>query len=106
MLLSGAESIRDVQVAYPNPEGDRPQTDAPNQVSAAQLAELRVRTVEGSSLPYPLPRSFPRPIDAEQPMLRVQGTRPRRPLARRVFSPNVRGAVYCHAFRSTHYQVP
>ena len=48
MLLSGAESIRDV-VAYPKTQkGTDLMTDAPNQVSPAQLAELRVRTVEGS----------------------------------------------------------
>jgi aspartyl-tRNA synthetase len=47
MLLSGAESIRDV-VAFPKTQkGTDLMTDAPNQVSPEQLAELRVRIVEG-----------------------------------------------------------
>jgi len=45
MLLAGRESLRDV-VAFPKTQkGVDPMTDAPNPVSAQQLAELHVRTI-------------------------------------------------------------
>jgi len=45
MLLSGRESLRDV-IAFPKTQkGTDPMTDAPGQVTAEQLAELRIRTV-------------------------------------------------------------
>lgn len=45
MLLSGAESLRDV-IPFPKTQkGTDLMTDAPNLVSAEQLAELRIRTV-------------------------------------------------------------
>ena len=48
MLLSGAESIRDV-VAWPKTQkGTDLMTDAPNAVAPEQLAELRVRIVDGT----------------------------------------------------------
>ena len=48
MLVSGAESIRDV-VAYPKTQKATDlMTDAPNAVAPAQLAELHVRVVEES----------------------------------------------------------
>jgi aspartyl-tRNA synthetase len=48
MLLSGAESLRDV-IPFPKTQrGTDPMTDAPNAVSPAQLAELRIRVVEGT----------------------------------------------------------
>ncbi|HEY6463425.1 MAG TPA: aspartate--tRNA ligase [Polyangiaceae bacterium] len=46
MLLSGAESLRDV-IPYPKTQkGTDLMTDAPNTVSPAQLAELHIRVVE------------------------------------------------------------
>ena len=46
MLLSGAESLRDV-IAYPKTQkGICLMTEAPNAVSAKQLQELHVRSVE------------------------------------------------------------
>ncbi len=49
MLLSGADSLRDV-IPFPKTQkGSDPMTDAPSAVSAEQLAELRVRVVEGAS---------------------------------------------------------
>ncbi len=46
MLLSGAESLRDV-IPFPKTQkGTDLMTDAPTRVSAEQLAELRVRTIE------------------------------------------------------------
>jgi aspartyl-tRNA synthetase len=46
MLLSGAESLRDV-IPFPKTQrGMDIMTDAPNRVSPEQLAELRIRTVE------------------------------------------------------------
>jgi aspartyl-tRNA synthetase len=49
MLLSGAESLRDV-IPFPKTQrGTDLMTDAPNQVSPEQLAELRIRTVEPST---------------------------------------------------------
>jgi aspartyl-tRNA synthetase len=48
MLLTGAESLRDV-IPFPKTQkGTDLLTDAPNEVAPAQLAELRVRVVEGS----------------------------------------------------------
>ncbi len=45
MLMAGRESLRDV-IAFPKTQkGVDPMTDAPNPVSAEQLAELHVRTV-------------------------------------------------------------
>ncbi len=45
MLLAGRESLRDV-IAFPKTQkGSDPMTDAPNPVSAEQLAELHIRTV-------------------------------------------------------------
>jgi aspartyl-tRNA synthetase len=49
MLLSGAESLRDV-IPFPKTQkGTDLMTDAPNAVAPAQLAELKVRVVESSS---------------------------------------------------------
>ncbi len=49
MLLSGAESLRDV-IPYPKTQkGTDLMTDAPNRVSPEQLAELKIRTVEPQS---------------------------------------------------------
>jgi len=49
MLLSGAESIRDV-IPFPKTQrGTDLMTDAPNPVSPAQLAELKIRVVEPQS---------------------------------------------------------
>ncbi len=46
MLLSGAESLRDV-IPYPKTQkGTDSMTDAPNKVAPEQLAELKVRVVE------------------------------------------------------------
>ena len=46
MLLSGAESLRDV-IPFPKTQkGTDLMTDAPNQVTPEQLAELRIRTIE------------------------------------------------------------
>jgi aspartyl-tRNA synthetase len=46
MLLSGAESLRDV-IPFPKTQkGTDLMTDAPSGVSAEQLVELHVRTVE------------------------------------------------------------
>src|SRR5262249_2350660 len=46
MLLSGAESLRDV-VAFPKTQkGTDLMTDAPNPVTPAQLAELKIHVVE------------------------------------------------------------
>jgi aspartyl-tRNA synthetase len=46
MLLSGAESLRDV-IPFPKTQkGTDLMTDAPNNVSAEQLVELHVRVVE------------------------------------------------------------
>ena len=46
MLLSGAESLRDV-IPFPKTQkGTDLMTDAPNAVSPAQLAELKIRVVE------------------------------------------------------------
>jgi aspartyl-tRNA synthetase len=46
MLLSGAESLRDV-IPFPKTQkGTDLMTDAPNAVSPEQMAELRIRTVE------------------------------------------------------------
>jgi aspartyl-tRNA synthetase len=46
MLLSGAESLRDV-IPFPKTQkGTDLMTDAPNAVSPAQLAELKIRIVE------------------------------------------------------------
>jgi len=51
MLLSGAESLRDV-IPFPKTQrGTDLMTDAPNVVSPEQLAELRVRTVEPAKTP-------------------------------------------------------
>jgi aspartyl-tRNA synthetase len=48
MLLSGTDSIRDV-IAFPKTQkGTDLMSDAPSPVSAAQLAELRVRTIQES----------------------------------------------------------
>ncbi len=48
MLLSGADSLRDV-IPFPKTQkGTDLMTDAPNHVSSEQLAELRIRTVEGA----------------------------------------------------------
>jgi aspartyl-tRNA synthetase len=48
MLLSGAESLRDV-IPYPKTQkGTDLMTDAPNAVSAEQLAELKIRVVEST----------------------------------------------------------
>ncbi len=47
MLLSGADSLRDV-IPFPKTQkGYDLMTDAPNKVSAQQLAELQIRVVEG-----------------------------------------------------------
>jgi aspartyl-tRNA synthetase len=47
MLLTGMESLRDV-IPFPKTQkGTDLMTDAPNEVAAAQLAELRIRTIEG-----------------------------------------------------------
>jgi aspartyl-tRNA synthetase len=49
MLLSGAESIRDV-IPFPKTQkGTDLMTDAPNPVSPAQLHELKIRVVEPQS---------------------------------------------------------
>jgi aspartyl-tRNA synthetase len=49
MLLSGAESLRDV-IPFPKTQkGTDLMTDAPNVVSPAQLLELRIRVAEGAS---------------------------------------------------------
>ena len=49
MLLSGAESLRDV-IPFPKTQkGTDLMTDAPNAVAPAQLAELKVRIVESST---------------------------------------------------------
>ncbi|MGA3122401.1 MAG: aspartate--tRNA ligase [Polyangiaceae bacterium] len=49
MLLSGAESLRDV-IPFPKTQkGTDLMTDAPNVVSPAQLHELRIRVAEGTS---------------------------------------------------------
>ena len=49
MLLSGAQSLRDV-IPFPKTQkGTDSMTDAPNRVEAAQLRELHVRTVEPES---------------------------------------------------------
>ncbi len=46
MLLSGAESLRDV-IPFPKTQkGTDTMTDAPNRASPEQLAELRIRVVE------------------------------------------------------------
>jgi aspartyl-tRNA synthetase len=46
MLLSGADSLRDV-IPFPKTQkGTDLMTDAPNKADAEQLAELRVRVVE------------------------------------------------------------
>jgi aspartyl-tRNA synthetase len=46
LLLSGAESLRDV-IPFPKTQkGTDLMTDAPNQVTAEQLAELKIRTTE------------------------------------------------------------
>jgi aspartyl-tRNA synthetase len=46
MLLSGAESLRDV-IPFPKTQkGQDLMTDAPNRVDAEQLRELHVRVVE------------------------------------------------------------
>ncbi len=51
MLLSGAESLRDV-IPFPKTQrGTDLMTDAPNVVMPEQLAELRVRTVEAPAKP-------------------------------------------------------
>ena len=48
MLLSGAESLRDV-IAFPKTQkGTDLMTDAPSGVTPEQLAELRIRVVEGA----------------------------------------------------------
>jgi aspartyl-tRNA synthetase len=48
MLLSGAESLRDV-IPFPKTQkGTDLMTDAPSAVSPEQLAELRVRVVEST----------------------------------------------------------
>jgi aspartyl-tRNA synthetase len=45
MLMAGESSIRDV-IAFPKTQsGSCPLTDAPSQVSAEQLRELRIKTV-------------------------------------------------------------
>src|SRR5208283_3780248 len=48
MLLSGAESLRDV-IPFPKTQkGTDLMTDAPNVVSPEQLLELKIRVMEGS----------------------------------------------------------
>jgi aspartyl-tRNA synthetase len=46
MLLSGAESLRDVITFPKTQKGTDLMTDAPNAVSPMQLAELKIRVVE------------------------------------------------------------
>jgi aspartyl-tRNA synthetase len=46
MLLSGAQSLRDV-IPFPKTQkGTDQMTDAPNKVDASQLTELHIRVVE------------------------------------------------------------
>jgi aspartyl-tRNA synthetase len=49
MLLSGADSIRDV-IPFPKTQkGSDVMTDAPSAAGSAQLAELKIRVLEGPS---------------------------------------------------------